>query len=648
MNKNSPVDSILYYSAKALSIFFCRMPLSVCLWLARRVGDLAYLFYRKRGAVAYVNLKHCFGQTLSPKELLRLERKAFQNLMQTAVEILRIPSFNQKTVERLIRFDHLERIGEELKKGKGVIVLTAHFGNWEYSSLASAFRGYVTMALAREQKFPKVNGLLNQFRSATGCQVIQKGFPLRQALKRLRENGIVGILTDQDAGKGSVFVPFFGRQTSFAPGAIDLALRTGCTVLPCFIRREKTSHHVIHVTEPLQIPEAGSDEEKIREGLRQFAQRLESYIRKYPDQWLWLHKRWKSSPDKSLALLSDGKAGHLEQLKGAACAWEKGLLSKGKGPIRQTLIPVEFKSRWHRMLLTLFSLQAAPVCQGCMRCVRFCLKPGSYQVLLAKRYEGVLSCGSQAASVNRLLTRENRAKSVVVMDPVLPPASAFDLAIIAQHDRPRGKNIFVTQGTLHRIEPENLEEAGRRLEKKLGASNRIKLGCLIGGDTDGYMLSPSLMEKVIDQMNRAAAFIGGELLVTTSRRTPPAVEQLLRQRWGHDPRCRLLVIANESNPEGILQEILGLSSCVVVTGESMSMVSEAAASGRYVFVFLPERKKTETKLDRAVETFARDGYLTLCSPEELCDRILSVWERQPPRKVLRESVRLQQVLGDLL
>ena len=114
MNKNSPIDSILYYSAKALSIFFCLMPLSAGLWLARRAGDLAYLFYRKRGEVAYVNLKHCFGRTLSPKELLRLERKAFQNLMQTAVEILRIPSFNQKTVERLIRFDHLERIGEEL------------------------------------------------------------------------------------------------------------------------------------------------------------------------------------------------------------------------------------------------------------------------------------------------------------------------------------------------------------------------------------------------------------------------------------------------------------------------------------------------------------------------------------------------------
>ena len=648
MNKSSPIDSILYYSAKALSFCFCLMPLSLCLWLARRIGDLAYLFYRKRGEVAYVNLKHCFGETLSPKELLKLERNAFQNLMQTAVEILRIPSFNQKTVERWIHFNHLERIGEELKKGKGVIVLTAHFGNWEYSSLASAFQGYFTMALVREQKFPRVNGLLNRFRSSTGCQVIQKGFPLRQALKQLRDNGIVGILTDQDAGKSGVFVPFFGRETSFAPGAIDLALRTGCAVLPCFIRRERTSHHVIDVTEPLRIPETGSKEERIKEGLKQFAGRLESYIRLYPDQWLWLHKRWKSAPDRTIALLSDGKAGHLEQLKGAACAWEKGLVSKGKGPMRQTLVPVAFKSRWHRMLLTAFSLQAGPVCQGCMRCVRFCLKPESYQALLAKHYEGILSCGSRAAPVNRLLAWENRAKSVVVMDPVLPPVGAFDMAVVPQHDRPRGKNVFVTQGALHRIEPENLEEAGRRLERRLGASNKVRLGCLIGGDTDSFVLSPPLMEKVVDQMNRAAAFIGGELLVTTSRRTPKAVEQLLRQKWGRDPRCRLLVIANESNPEGILQEILGLSSCVVVTGESISMVSEAAASGRYLFVFFPERKRSGTKLDRAVASLAREGYLTLCPPEELCDRILSVWERQPPRKILKESQRLQQALGELL
>ena len=157
------------------------------------------------------------------------------------------------------------------------------------------------------------------------------------------------------------------------------------------------------------------------------------------------------------------------------------------------------------------------------------------------------------------------------------------------------------------------------------------------------------MEQVIEQVNRAAAFLGGELLVTTSRRTPASVEKLLQQEWGKDPKCRLLVIANQYNPEGIVQEILGLSSCLVVTGESLSMVSEAASSGRYLFVFFPQpKKKAETKLDRAVQSLAREGYLTLCLPSELCDRILSVWERQPPLKVLREATRLQEALGELL
>jgi mitochondrial fission protein ELM1 len=268
---------------------------------------------------------------------------------------------------------------------------------------------------------------------------------------------------------------------------------------------------------------------------------------------------------------------------------------------------------------------------------------------MSERYDGIVSCGSSVAPLNRLLAWENRSKSVVVMDPVLPPARAFDLAIVPRHDRPQGRNVFVTEGALHRIDPEVLEQAGRRLRERIGSSSKHKLGLLIGGDTDGYTLTPSLMKEVVEQMNRAAAFLGAELLVTTSRRTPAAVEKLLQETWEKDPRCRLLVIANQSNPEGTVQGILGLSSCVVVTGESISMVSEAASSGRYVFVFFPDRQgKRSTKIERTVQSLAREGYVTLCSPQTLSDRMLAVWERQPPLKVLKESARLKAALGQLL
>src|SRR3989338_5085753 len=100
MKESSQIDSLLFYLARAVSWILCRLPLVVCLWLARRMGDLAYLVSWRRGRVAYLNLKRCLGETHSPQALLRLERRAFQNLLQTAVEVLRIPSFNQKTVDR--------------------------------------------------------------------------------------------------------------------------------------------------------------------------------------------------------------------------------------------------------------------------------------------------------------------------------------------------------------------------------------------------------------------------------------------------------------------------------------------------------------------------------------------------------------------
>jgi KDO2-lipid IV(A) lauroyltransferase len=271
------------------------MPLKLALGFGSGLGKLGYLLRPERNRLAYENLKLAFKKE-NKKVFTAIIRGVYSNLGRNMIEVLRFPLLNSNNIGQYVDVRGVEHMNDALNKGKGVIMLTAHFGNWELASLTAALMGYPMKVLAREQKFERLNKLLNSYRQLKGCEVIPKGMAIREIVRHLKQNGIIGMLSDQDGGRRGVFVDFFGRHASTPAGAIEFALRTGCLVLPGFIIREEKGKHRINIEPPLNINGYAGKEEAVREGLQNFASILESYVRRYPDQWLWLHNRWKTRP----------------------------------------------------------------------------------------------------------------------------------------------------------------------------------------------------------------------------------------------------------------------------------------------------------------------------------------------------------------
>lgn len=619
------IDYAAYIAIKLFNKIFALIPITISLWIARRLGAIAFFFNKKRRLVAYANLKSAFSKEKSPKELRAITKDVYRNLLQTFIEVLNLTKVNKEYVDRYIDVVNMERIDEASISGRGVILLTGHFGCWEMSSIVSAVIGYPITVLAREQKLKRVNELLNRLRESKGCKVVRKGMATKNVIKALYEKDIVGILSDQDAGKGGVFVDFFDRPTSCHAGPMEIAQRTDSIILPNFIVRVKGPRHKIFLEEYIDFRKsAGGDD--VKEGLQGFATLLESYIRRYPDQWLWLHKRWKSTPIRTVLVLNDGRIGHLNQSLAVARQIQKARTTQGykSDDTKIVTVDVKFKNPFLRSALSSCAIFASWRCHGCMRCMKFCLEKETYETLMTAYSEFVISCGSSLASVNIYMSKENNAKNIVIMKPnILMGLKEFSLAVIPRHDRPpRVKNVVATTIAPNLMDPDRLKADGERLKSRIRLEKKMVLGLLVGGDNPEYSLTGEIVDNVIDNLLKFCDRADAEFLITTSRRTDNRAETILKNRLKDNPRCKLLVIANQNNMDEAVGGILYLSDVIVVSGESISMISEAISSGKRTVAFELEKKRNVlTKHSLALTQLEKDGYISLSRPEDLASTI---------------------------
>ncbi|MEI8176235.1 MAG: ELM1/GtrOC1 family putative glycosyltransferase [Candidatus Omnitrophota bacterium] len=604
--------------ARALSGILCLLPVRLSLWIGRRFGDIMFFFNKKRRMICYANLKAAFCREKTPAQLIMISRGVYRNLGCVLVELLRFPAMNEDHIRKYIKINGRQHIDEARARGKGTVVLTAHFGNWELAGLVAGFLKLPLSVLAREQKHSKLNQLLNSYRQLTGCKVISKGFSTRQLIKALMANEMIGILTDQDAGKQGFFVDFFGRPTSTHSGGFIFAQRTGATLMPTFMVRDRGPFHRIDILEPIRNADEGGE---IKKPLEEFSRILEGYIRKYPEQWLWVHKRWKSTPKRSILILSDGKAGHLNQSLAVARIMARYREEKGYAPENTEcrVVEIVYKNPFARVLLALWSATASSRCQGCMKCVRACLTKESYDNVMGVYADVIISCGSAAAPANIFLARENKAKNIVIMTPSLVRMSAFTLAIVPRHDHPaRLRNVLVTIGSPNMMSKEVIEREASRFSSELNLGEAVRVGILLGGETPDFHMDADVVMKIVAQVQERAVRNDLEILITTSRRTPAAVEEALKRGLAGFPRCRLLIIASEKNPDGAVAAILGLSRVVIVSGESMSMVSEAVTAGKPTLVFALQRKgRKKTRHDALVEDLAAAGLVRRAGVDDI-------------------------------
>ena len=262
------------------------------------LGDALRFIMKSKGKLARENLRAAYPEA-SEEWILEVEKKMFRHLGRMGVEFLQFPDKDEAWLRKHVQVSGIERAHAALALGKGALILSAHFGNWEYifKRLSYDFPKDV-YALTRRIKDPNVDLFVKEYREAnTGATCILQDNAGSQIVRILKKNGIVITVLDQNAGvKEGAFVPFFGRLASTYTSTARLSLRLGLPVIPVLGHRTTGLDHFVCVMDPI-IPDPSLCGENAVEVLTaRFTSLLEKAIREYPEQWIWLHNRWKTRP----------------------------------------------------------------------------------------------------------------------------------------------------------------------------------------------------------------------------------------------------------------------------------------------------------------------------------------------------------------
>jgi KDO2-lipid IV(A) lauroyltransferase len=277
---------------------FALLPRALALRLGEALAAAMYRVAARLRKVGLRNLELAFP-SMPVAEREALLREEFRSLGRQLAEFPRMPRLDREAAETLIRYEGLEHYLAAKAKGRGVFVLTAHLGLWELSSFYHSLMGYPMSMVIRRLDNPLLDDLVNGIRSMHGNRVLPKDDFARGLLTAMHRGETVGILMDTNmTPPQGVFVPFFGIEACTGSGLARVALRTGAAVLPGFLLWEASERrYVLHFGEELTLVRTGDAEKDVIANTALFTATLESWIRRYPGQWLWVHRRWKTRPE---------------------------------------------------------------------------------------------------------------------------------------------------------------------------------------------------------------------------------------------------------------------------------------------------------------------------------------------------------------
>lgn len=278
--------------------FFAALPWRAAVRIGAVLGHVAYWLDGPHRRVALTNLRFAFPR-LSPRERARIARAAFTNLGRTAAEFTHLARMGPDGFQRWVRLDDpgaWERACAALET-RGAIILTGHVGNWELLACAAGILGHPITIVHRRQHNPYVDRLLARVRAAGRVETLPKWEAARGVLRTVRARRPVAIPFDQNAGPGGVFVEFFGEPASTVSGPVRLAARTGAAIVPAFMVREPDHfHHRVLILPEVSLVATGDPQRDVLENTERLTRVLETVISQYPEQWVWMHKRWRTRP----------------------------------------------------------------------------------------------------------------------------------------------------------------------------------------------------------------------------------------------------------------------------------------------------------------------------------------------------------------
>lgn len=270
--------------------------------LARAKGiSLALLVYLLHGRLRRVgmrNLELAFPE-MPRRERRRILRGVFVSLGRQLAEVCLFPRYTRENVSQVVIYDGFENFERAYARGKGVLFLTGHLGAWELSAFAHSLQGHPLSIVMRSLDNPNVDALIQSYRTMHGNRTVDKDDFVRGLLQAMRAGQTVGILMDTNmTPPQGVFVDFFGIPACTASGLARIALRTDAAVVPGFtVWDAKLRKYILRFDPAVELVRTGDNESDIVANTARFTRVIETFVRRYPDQWLWVHRRWKTRPE---------------------------------------------------------------------------------------------------------------------------------------------------------------------------------------------------------------------------------------------------------------------------------------------------------------------------------------------------------------
>jgi len=286
---------ILYGGLRVLMACARCLPRRIMLRVAAAFGSFVFTVLRKERDKTVSNLTMVFGGRRPAADIEGIARRVFVNLSKNLIDWIFLDRMSPAELQQLVDIEGREKIEGVLARGKGVIVLTAHIGNWEYLAAYVALCIRHGGVVGRKVYVDEYDRLLVAMRRKNKVETIYSTDSPKRILKILRDNCVIGILPDQDVGYvNGVFVDFLGRPAYTPTGPAAISMASGAAIVPAFLIRQADDRYRIYTEDPIVPSHTGDKKKDLYENTVKWSRVCEDYILRYPEQWVWMHKRWKT------------------------------------------------------------------------------------------------------------------------------------------------------------------------------------------------------------------------------------------------------------------------------------------------------------------------------------------------------------------
>ena len=296
MTRYKGAAKISYTFFKILSKIICLLPFKIALSLGNALANFLWIFIpKRRKKLALENIQSCLGVDIeTAKKISKISAVNFGSIF---IEVLSFPVLKNKMQDhvKIIGLEHLQNyINSTERKGRGAVIVTSHSDNWELMGGAFAQNGIPLVGVAKKQKSVGADKFMNEYRTLIGMHITYRQ-GVREMYQMLDEGHFIGLIMDQDVGRhDGVVVSFFNRATNYVTGAASMSRFKGVPIFPAFMHKNSDGTHTLEIQPPLTVERTKDKRADIYKMTQHLATLIENHIRKYPEEWFWLHDRWKS------------------------------------------------------------------------------------------------------------------------------------------------------------------------------------------------------------------------------------------------------------------------------------------------------------------------------------------------------------------